>query len=71
MSTDIAPLMELLFDIRKNSGICETSGLNDTEIIKFITLDSNLSRAIEEAHVYHLGLRDEFDSELLMSPEID
>ncbi len=71
MSTDIAPLMELLFDIRKNSGICETSGLNDTEIIKFITLDSNLSRAIEEAHVYHLGLRDEFDSELLMSPEIE
>lgn len=71
MSTDIAPLMELLFDIRKNSGICETSGLNDDEIIKFIALDGNLSRAIKEGHAYHLRLRDEFDSELLMSPEIE
>jgi len=69
MSTDAAQLMELLFDIRANSGICETTGLSDDEIIKFIALDSNLSRAIKEGHKYHLDLREEFESELLMSHE--
>ena len=69
MGTDAAELMELLFDIRANSGTCDTTGLNDDEIIKFIALDSNLSRAIKEGHQYHLSLREEFEPELLMLHE--
>ena len=58
-----------LEDIRKNSGKADTVGLLDSEISKFISLDSNLATAIEQAHDYHLSLREEFGIDTLMQHE--
>ena len=58
-----------LEDIRKNSGKADTVGLLDSEISKFISLDSNLATAIEQAHDYHLSLREEFGTDTLMQHE--
>ena len=46
-------ILSKLEDIRKNSGKADTIGLLDSEISKFISLDTNLATAIEQAHEYH------------------
>ena len=46
-----------LEDIRKNSGEADTIGLSDSEISKFLSLDSNLVTAIDQAYDYHHVLR--------------
>jgi len=58
-----------LEDIRRNSGKSDTSGLLDSEISRFISLDSNLVIAIEQAHSYHLELREELGLGTLMQDE--
>ena len=62
-------ILSKLEDIRKNSGKADTVGLLDSEISKFISLDSNLATAIEQAHEYHLSLREEFGTDTLMQAE--
>ena len=62
-------ILSKLEDIRKNSGKADTVGLLDSEISKFISLDSNLATAIEQAHEYHLSLREEFGTDKLMQAE--
>ena len=62
-------ILSKLEDIRKNSGKADTVGLLDSEISKFISLDSNLATAIEQAHEYHLSLREEFGTDTLMQTE--
>ena len=58
-----------LDNIRKNSGKADTIGLHDSEISKFLSLDSSLVTAIDEAHDYHLKIREEFSADLLMQTE--
>ena len=58
-----------LEDIRKNSGEADTIGLSDSEISKFLSLDSNLVTAIDQAYDYHHVLREEFGADLLMQSE--
>ena len=58
-----------LDDIRKNSGKADTIGLHDSEISKFLSLDPSLVTAIDEAHDYHLKIREEFSADLLMQTE--
>ena len=58
-----------LDNIRKNSGKADTIGLHDSEISKFLSLDSSLITAIDEAHVYHHKIREEFGADLLMQSE--
>ena len=58
-----------LDDIRKNSGKADTIGLHDSEISKFLSLDPSLVTAIDEAHAYHLKIREEFSADLLMQTE--
>ena len=43
-----------LEDIRKNSGSADTIGLLDSEISKFLSLDSNFSVAINQAYDYFI-----------------
>ena len=62
-------ILSKLEDIRKNSGKADTVGLLDSEISKFISLDTNLATAIEQAHEYHLSLREEFGTDKLMQAE--
>ena len=69
MSASPNDLIGLLQDIRANSGDVETSGLNDAEIRQFISLDKNLGRAINEGHKYHLALRQEVGTSVLMQSE--
>ena len=58
-----------LDNIRKNSGKADTIGLHDSEISKFLSLDSSLITAIDEAHDYHHKIREEFGADLLMQSE--
>ena len=58
-----------LEDIRKNSGSADTIGLLDSEISNFLSLDSNLSVAINQAYEYHLELKEEFGIDTLMQDE--
>ena len=58
-----------LDNIRKNSGKADTIGLHDSEISKFLSLDSSLLTAIDEAHDYHHKIREEFGADLLMQSE--
>jgi len=58
-----------LEDIRKNSGSADTIGLLDSEISKFLSLDSNLSVAINQAYDYHLEIKEEFGIDILMQDE--
>jgi len=54
-----------LLDIRENSGEPDTTGILDSEIIHFLSIDKKLSIAINEAHSYHLKLRKEMGNILL------
>jgi len=54
-----------LLDIRENSGEPDTTGILDSEITNFLSLDKKLSIAIDEAHSYHLKLRKEMGTILL------
>jgi len=58
-----------LEDIRKNSGKSDTSGLLDSEISKFLSLDSNLAISIDQAYKFHLSLREELGLDTLMKSE--
>ena len=60
-----------LEDIRKNSGVADTTGLLDSEISNFILLDPNLSIAIDQAHEYHLHIRESIGLDKLMQDEAD
>lgn len=55
--------------IRKNSGQPDTIGLSDSEITHFLSLDSKLAVAIDQASDYHLHLREELGAGLLMEAE--
>ena len=69
MNKDSESPFSKLENIRRNSGKSDTSGLLDSEISRFISLDSNLVIAIEQAHSYHLELRDELGLDTLMQDE--
>jgi len=69
MNNDSEASFSKLEDIRRNSGKSDTSGLLDSEISRFISLDSNLVIAIEQAHSYHLELREELGLDTLMQDE--
>tara|TARA_B110000881_G_scaffold145967_1_gene129166 strand:- start:442 stop:1977 length:1536 start_codon:yes stop_codon:yes gene_type:complete len=58
-----------LHDIRANCGKSDTTGILDSEIIHFLSLDGKLSIAIDEAYSYHLNLRKEVETNLLMKSE--
>jgi len=58
-----------LEDIRKNSGKSDTSGLLDSEISKFLSLDSNLAISIDQAYEFHLSLRKDLGLDTLMKSE--
>lgn len=58
-----------LENIRNNSGDVETSGLLDSEILKFVEIDPKLQSAIVEAHSYHLQLQEEVGIDKLMMDE--
>ena len=58
-----------LENIRKNSGDAETIGLLDSEILKFVKIDTKLQSAIVEAHSYHSQLQDEVGIDKLMMNE--
>mgnify|MGYP001369401878 FL=1 len=58
-----------LEDIRKNSGECDTAGLTNSEIYNFLSLDSSLKEAINQAHDYHLHLRETLGNQILMKTE--
>ena len=60
-----------LEDIRKNSGVADTTGLLDSEISNFILLDPNLSIAIDQAHEYHLYIRENIGLDKLMQNEAE
>ncbi|MDG1544247.1 MAG: aminotransferase class III-fold pyridoxal phosphate-dependent enzyme [archaeon] len=60
-----------LNDIRDNSGDSDTTGILDSEITTFLSLDEKLSKAIDEAHSYHLKLRKDMGISLLMKSEKD
>jgi len=59
-----------LATIKSNTGTAVTSGLLDSEISKFISLDSNLAIAIDQAYDYHLNLREELGADTLMQDEL-
>ena len=69
MTKDSEASFSKLEDIRRNSGKSDTSGLLDSEISRFISLDSNLVIAIEQAHSYHLELREELGLDTLLQDE--
>ena len=58
-----------LKDIRKNSGESDTAGLTNSEIYNFLSLDSSLKEAINQAHDYHLHLRETLGNQILMKTE--
>ena len=60
-----------LNDIRENSGASDTTGILDSEITTFLSLDEKLSKAIDEAHSYNLKLRKDRGNSLLMKSEKD
>ena len=53
-----------LEDIRKNSGDSDTAGLANSEIFNFLSMDSTLKEAIDQAHDYHISLRVNLCSEI-------
>ena len=73
--TDVSGALDSSFskleDIRKNSGVANTTGLLDSEISNFILLDPNLSIAIDQAHEYHLHIRENIGLDKLMQDEAD
>ena len=69
MNKDSEASFSKLDDIRRNSGKSDTSGLLDSEISRFISLDSNLVIAIDQAYSYHLELREELGLDTLMQDE--
>ena len=58
-----------LEDIRKNSGESDTAGLTNSEIYNFLSFDSSLKEAINQAHDYHLHLRETLGNQILMKTE--
>ena len=56
--------------IRSNTGVSVTSGLLDSEISKFLSLDPNLAVAIDQASTYHSVLKEELGADKLMQSEL-
>ena len=67
----MAGAYDLLADIRANSGNVRTVGLEDSVIEHFVNTDSDLVRAISEAHENHSALRIEVGAATLMLDESD
>ncbi len=71
--TEVSEVLDSSFskleNIRKNSGVSDTTGLLDSEISSFISLDPNLSIAINQAHEYHIHLREKLGLDKLMQSE--
>ncbi len=63
-------LLSKLTTIRSNTGEAITLGLLDSEISKFVSLDSSLVMAIDQAYDYHLNLREELGTDTLMQDEL-
>ena len=61
--------IELLEEIRSNSGERICDGLNKDEIERFLKLDENLAIAIEEASERRLMIESEFGSDFLHKSE--
>ena len=62
---------DLLADIRANSGNVRTVGLDDSVVQEFCNNDSDLIRAISEAHDNHSVLREEVGVATMMLEESD
>ena len=62
---------ELLADIRANSGNVRTVGLDDSVVQEFCNNDTDLIRAISEAHENHSVLREEVGVATMMLEESD
>ena len=58
-----------LDEIRENSGDSDTKGLLNSEILSFLSLDSSLKEAINQAYDYHLHLRQSLGKKVLMQSE--
>ncbi len=63
------PLLELLNEIRMNSGPRRTIGLMDKVVTNFAASDQNLADAISEASINHKEYSAHFGPELLMMDE--
>ena len=62
---------DLLAGIRENSGNVRTVGLDDSVVQEFCNNDSDLIRAISEAHDNHSVLREEVGVATMMLEESD
>ena len=72
MQTSALPRpLELLHHIRSVVGTIDTPGLSDDEIVTFLTSDSTLERAIEEAHLRHQHMANEYPDLYVGSAETD
>ena len=67
----MAGAYDLLAEIRANSGNVRTVGLDDSVIQEFVSTDSDLVRAISEAHENHSALRKEVGVAAMMLDESD
>ena len=67
----MAGAFDLLAEIRSNSGTPRTVGLGDSVVREFCNNDSDLVRAISEAHQNHSALSDEVGAATLMLDEAD
>ena len=72
MQTSAVPRsLALLHEIRSVVGTIDTPGLNDEEILSFLESDAKLERAIEEAHLRHQHMANEYPELYLGSSETE
>lgn len=70
MQTSAVPRsLALLHEIRSVVGTIDTPGLNDDEILSFLESDLSLERAIEEAHLRHQRMANEYPELYIGSSE--
>ncbi|MFZ8905879.1 MAG: aminotransferase class III-fold pyridoxal phosphate-dependent enzyme [Poseidonia sp.] len=72
MQTSALPRpLELLHHIRSVVGSIDTPGLTDEEIVSFLSTDSSLERAIDEAHLRHQHMANEYPDLYIGSAETE
>ena len=72
MQTSALPRpLELLHHIRSVVGSIDTPGLTDEEIVSFLSTDSSLERAIDEAHLRHQHMANEYPDLYVGSAETE
>ena len=72
MQTSAVPRsLALLHEIRSVVGAIDTPGLNDEEILSFLESDAKLERAIDEAHLRHQHMANEYPELYLGSSETE